>query len=104
MSDAASAFDTNLPVRLYLKDHRASCPVVFFEQSVEDGVSGPNHRLSAVGAGPVFRSIQHKGNYRYSDNGQIKSLSGYKTHHITDRTIDFISHQSKAQPASPGAC
>ncbi len=42
--------------------------------------------------------IQHKGSYRYSDNGEITSLGGYKTHHIADRTVDFLRNHDGAQP------
>jgi len=34
--------------------------------------------------------IEHKGAYRYSDNGEIRNLNGYKTQYIADRTIDFL--------------
>lgn len=40
--------------------------------------------------------IEHKGSYRYSDNGKITTLTGYKTHHIADRTVEFLrSHDGK---------
>ncbi|WP_299989551.1 sulfatase [uncultured Ruegeria sp.] len=42
--------------------------------------------------------IQHKGSYRYSDNGRITTLSGYKTHHIADRTIEFLRQHSSDRP------
>ncbi|MFA3919427.1 sulfatase family protein [Ruegeria hyattellae] len=42
--------------------------------------------------------IQHKGVYRYSDNGRDVELAGYKTHHITDRTIRFLQCRDKNAP------
>jgi arylsulfatase A-like enzyme len=42
--------------------------------------------------------IEHKGTYRYSDNGNITSLSGYKTHHIADRTVEFLRNQDDGKP------
>jgi arylsulfatase A-like enzyme len=42
--------------------------------------------------------ILHKGPHRYSDNGRIVELAGYKTHHIADRTVEFIRNQSPGTP------
>jgi len=42
--------------------------------------------------------IEHKGAYRYSDQGEIVTLSGYKTHYITDRTISFLRQQNHDKP------
>lgn len=42
--------------------------------------------------------IQHKGAYRYSDNGEITTLTGYKTHHIADHTVDFLRRHDGEKP------
>ena len=42
--------------------------------------------------------IQHKGDYRYSDNGQITPLAGYKTHYIADRTVEFLRAMPSDRP------
>lgn len=42
--------------------------------------------------------IQHKGSYRYSDNGRDVHLNGYKTHNISDRTIQFLQKRDRQKP------
>ena len=40
----------------------------------------------------------HKGRYRYSMNGKIIELSGYKTHMITDRAVNFLHNRDQEKP------
>lgn len=42
--------------------------------------------------------IKHKGEYRYSDNGEMTTLTGYKTHLIADRTIEFLRGHDATEP------
>jgi len=42
--------------------------------------------------------IHHMAANRYCDNGDIRSLAGYKTHLITDRTVQFLRDQPDDQP------
>lgn len=42
--------------------------------------------------------IEHKGAYRYSDQGNIVTLSGYKTHYIADRTVQFLRQHNREKP------
>lgn len=88
-------------------DEFATLPQILADNGYQTGLSGKWHlgRDEKVQSG--FEDwfalsgdypIQHKGAYRYSDNGQIKSLAGYKTNLIADRTVDFIRRQSSDQP------
>jgi arylsulfatase A-like enzyme len=42
--------------------------------------------------------VKHGGPHRYSDNGRMVSLTGYKTQIITDRAIDFLRQDDGSQP------
>lgn len=42
--------------------------------------------------------VEHGGPHRYSKNGQMVTLTGYKTQIITDRAIEFLRQNDGSQP------
>lgn len=56
--------------------------------------AGFDNWFSLGGRFPINRC----GLYPYSENGQIKEISGYKTPIITDKAIEFLHNRAEAKP------
>lgn len=92
--------------RRWLDDEK-TLPQLLNEAGYHVGLSGKWHLGDDMNPHPGFDDwfalsgdypIDHKGKYRYSDNGQEMFDNGYKSQLITDHALRFLSRRDRDKP------